>query len=133
MIFDITPVTSPHSTDCGATCLKMLLNYYGIEADLNELIKDCNTGLAGCNAKDILQAGKAHGLHDLAAYKTDAEDLYSDNFPSIVWWKYRHFCVFCGVDENDQVVICNPDRGRYHMSKNLFQSFYSGVSLSAGG
>ena len=29
-------------------------------------------------------------------------------------------------------MICNPDRGRYRMSKSLFEGWYSGVALFIG-
>lgn len=45
---------------------------------------------------------------------------------------YAHFCVFCGLDADGKAVICNPDKGRYRVSKGIFKSFYSGVSLFNG-
>ena len=143
-MFDIKPITSLKPTDCGATCLQMLLAYYDIDVDLDTLIKDCNTGINGCTAGDIMRAGRKYGL-DMKAWKdikgedqapeeasTISVDLFKQDRPSIIWWKYRHFCVLCGLDESGQVVICNPDRGRYRMSKGIFNSFYSGISLTNG-
>jgi len=60
-----------------------------------------------------------------------SEGLRSDR-PSIIWWEYDHWCVLCGLDDEGKVVICNPSRGRYGMSKALFASFFSGVALSNG-
>ena len=130
-MFDVTPVTSIKPTDCGATCLKMLLAYYGTEVDLDKLIIECNTKLSGCTAGDLIRAGKAHGL-DMKAYAMDAEELIRQDRPAIVWWKYGHWCVFCGTDEAGKVAICNPDRGRYRMSAELFTAFYTGISLWNG-
>jgi ABC-type bacteriocin/lantibiotic exporter with double-glycine peptidase domain len=130
-MFDITPITSPIPVDCGPTCLKMLLAYYGTEVDLDTLIKECNTRIAGCSAKDLNRVGRAHGL-DMKAFEMDAEELIRQDRPAIVWWKYDHWCVFCGKDDSGKVVIVNPDRGRYGMSAGIFKSFYSGVSLWNG-
>lgn len=52
--------------------------------------------------------------------------------PAIVWWLFNHWCVFCGLNDQGRVVICNPDRGRYSMSVGMFKSYYSGVSLWNG-
>ena len=38
----------------------------------------------------------------------------------------------CGVDEKGNIVICNPDRGRYRMSKSLFGAWYSGIAIFSG-
>lgn len=130
-MYDIIPITSNRQTDCGATCLKMLLDYYGVEVDIDQLIKECHTGLAGCTARDVLEAGRLHGK-EMHAYKTDLDGILLADRPAIVWWKKKHFCVFCGIDDNGSVVICNPDRGRYRMSKSLFGAWYSGVAIFAG-
>lgn len=130
-MYDVTPITSGRPTDCGATCLKMLLDYYDTEVPLEDLIVDCNTRLIGCTAADVVSAGRLHGL-DMHAYRTDVDGILNVDRPAIIWWKRKHFCVFCGVDEGGSIVICNPDRGRYRMSKSLFRAWYSGVALFNG-
>ena len=142
-MFDVKPITSPKQLDCGPTCLKMLLAYYGIDVDLDTLIKECNVSYAGCTAADIMRAGRKHGL-DMMAWgnkddfnpsgsgETIEVDTIEYDRPAIVWWKYNHFVVFCGLNDDGKVVICNPDRGRYPISKSLFKSFNSGVDITNG-
>lgn len=130
-MYDIAPITSPRPTDCGATCMKMLLNYYETDADLDSLIRECRTTLAGCSGADLLRVGRAYGL-DMMAYQMDAEEVARQDRPAIIWWKYNHWCVCCGTDENGNVIICNPDRGRYRMKPDTFKAFYTGVSLFNG-
>ncbi len=130
-MFDVLPVTSPNPTDCGATCMKMLLAYYGEDVPLDDLIKECNTRIIGCTAKDLLRVGRDHGL-DMKAFKMDPEELVRQDRPSIIWWKYSHFVVLCGQDDEGKVVICNPDLGRYRMSFATFASFYTEICLFNG-
>lgn len=130
-MFDVNPITSPKEVDCGATCLAMLLDYYKKPWNLDELIVECHTRINGCTAKDVLRVGRDHGL-DMTAFETDVDGVVNADRPSIIWWKFNHFCVCCGTDENGQVVICNPDKGRYRMSKGTFASFYSGIALFNG-
>lgn len=131
-MFDIEAITSPKPTDCGATCLKMLLAYYGVDVPLAQLVNDCNTRISGCTAKDILVAGRLHGLNDMIAFKMDADELIRQDRPAIIWWRFNHWVVFDGVDDEGKVVICNPDKGRYRMSKGTFTSFYTDISLWNG-
>ena len=121
-MFDVKPFTSPKPLDCGATCLQMLLDYYGIEADLETLTTECNTDITGCAGRDLLRVGRTYGL-DMHAYKIDAEELVNQDRPAIVWWRGDHFCIMAGRDEDGKVVICNPDKGRYRMSFGTFKSF----------
>lgn len=130
-MFDIVPITSKKPTDCGATCMKMLLAYYGEDVELETLIRECDTGIMGCTAAGMKRCGKKHGL-DMKAYKMDAEDVVKNDRPSIIHWKFNHWCVCCGKDDEGKVVICNPDRGRYRMSFGIFKSFYTGVSITNG-
>lgn len=131
-MFDVIPITSPRPTDCGATCMKMLLEYYDIhDATLEELIEECHTGIIGCTGRDLLRVGRNHGL-DMQAYQMDAEELIRQDRPAIVWWRYQHFVVFCGRSEDGQVVVCNPDLGRYRMPADTFKSFYTDVSFWNG-
>lgn len=130
-MYDITPITSEHPTDCGATCLKMLLSYYDVDVPLDQLIEECHTSIIGCTARDLLEAGRRHG-QELHAYKTDIDGILAVDRPAIVWWKRKHFCIFSGVDLAGNIVIINPDRGRYRMSKSLFKCWYSGVAVFVG-
>lgn len=130
-MYDVRPYTSDKSTDCGATCMKMLLGYYGVEADLNALIRECNTRLIGCSAGDLKRVGNAHGL-DMYTYQMDADEVARQDRPSIIWWKYSHWCVCCGLDDAGNVVICNPDRGRFPLDAGTFAAMYTGVALFNG-
>ena len=130
-MYDVKVVTSAKQVDCGPTCLKMLLDYYGIEVDLDALIQECNTGIVGCTGLDLKRVGNAHGL-DMHAFKTEsAEDMLYTDRPSIVHWKYGHWCIYCGMD-NGKAVIINPDRGKYHMAVDTFAAMYSGTFLTNG-
>ena len=130
-MFDVKAKTSPKELDCGATCLQMLLDFYGIDVGLAELTSDCRTTLAGCTGTDLKRAGEAHGLQ-IKAYKMDAEEVLKMDRPSIIHWKHNHWCICCGTTENGDVVICNPDRGRYPIKRNTFDCYYTGVALFNG-
>lgn len=130
-MYDVTPITSPHETDCGATCLKMLLDYYAVTADLNDLTEGCRTGIFGCKASDIKRVGNAKGL-DIKAFRMDWEELICQDRPAIIWWKHDHFCVFCGMDEKENVIVNNPDTGRYRVPITIFRFLYAGVAMFNG-
>lgn len=138
-MFDVKPVVSLKFTDCGPTCLKMLLDYYGQDVDLDTLIEECHVGVDGCTGTDLMTCGRLHGLDMYACENTDEEGrgvpwkgVTKQDRPSIIWWKRSHFCVCCGEDEAGNVVICNPDRGRYSISKSLFDALYSNKAFFNG-
>lgn len=130
-MFDVEPITSPKPLDCGPTCLKMLLAYYGIDVPLDTLIEECHVGVEGCTGRDLLQAGRLHGL-DMQTYSIDAEELVRQDRPAICSWRYSHWLVFAGRDDDGRVVVCDPDRGRYRMSEGTFASLFSGLADHPG-
>lgn len=131
-MFDVLPVTSQKPTDCGATCLHMLLSYYGQEVPLETLIQECGTRMVGCSGADLLRVGRAHGLDGMVAYQMPAQEVLQQDRPTIIWWRRNHWVVFCGLNEQGEAVICNPDRGRFPLDSGTFASFYTGVSLWNG-
>lgn len=130
-MFDITPVTSAKPLDCGPTCLKMLLAYYGTEVDLDQLTKECGITVTGCTGADLMRVGRAHGL-DMQCFSMDADELVRQDRPGIVFWRHSHFVVFAGRDTDGRVAICNPDRGRYRMTEGTFAAIASGLDEHPG-
>ena len=130
-MYDVSIVTTGHASACGPACLAMLLDYYGHGAPLDELIEECGVRINGCTGADLLRVGRAHGL-DMLAYRMDADELIRQDRPAIIHWRYQHWCVFAGRDENGDVWLCNPSRGRYRIDAGTFKTLYSGVAIYNG-
>lgn len=130
-MFDVNPMTSPRELDCGPTCLKMLLAYYGIDVPLDQLVEECGLDLTGATGADLLRVGRLHGL-DMQAYSMDADELVRQDRPAIVNWKHNHWCVFAGTDDAGRVSVCNPDRGRFRMSFGTFAALATGLEDHPG-
>lgn len=130
-MYDVIPVMSTKSTVCGPVSLKMLLAYYGVDVELDTLIEECGVKVDGCAASDLLRVGRAHGL-DMIAFKMDAEELLRQDRPAIIWWKFQHFMVFCGLNDAGDPVLCNPQRGRYPIDRGTFKALYSEIALFNG-
>jgi ABC-type bacteriocin/lantibiotic exporter with double-glycine peptidase domain len=62
----------------------------------------------------------------------DAEDCLKQDRPAILWWRYQHFVVFCGLNDKDEPVICNPSSGRYAISRETFERAFSEIALFNG-
>lgn len=130
-MFDVIPVTSDKPLDCGPTCLKMLLSYYGIDVSLEQLTKECGITVAGCTGADLLRVGRAHGL-DMQCYSMDADELMRQDRPAIVFWRHNHWIVFAGRGADGKVCICNPDRGKFRMGADTFAAIATGIDTHPG-
>ena len=130
-MYDVKLITSKADMDCGPASLAMLLDYYGTEVPLDDLIEECHVRIGGCTGKDLLQVGRAHGL-DMTSWKMDADELIRQDRPGIVWWTYDHWLVMCGMNDKGDVVIANPSRGRYAIDTESFSKLYTGICLFNG-
>lgn len=130
-MYDVKPVTTAHATACGAACMKMLLDYYGVTVSLEDLIQECGTNVTGCTMADLKRVGTAHGLNSYAC-KMDASDLVKQDRPAIIHWKGTHWVVFCGVNGQGEPVICNPSSGRFPLSRGSFDRFFDGFAYFSG-
>lgn len=131
-MYDVKPITTDQPTACGPACLKMLLEYYGVSVPLDTLIQECAVGVAGCSMATLSRVGKAHGLPNLSSWQMEPENMLRQDRPAILWWKYTHFVVFCGLDAQGEPVICNPSMGRYPISREAFARFFCGIALCNG-
>lgn len=130
-MFDVTPVTTGRPFDCGPACMKMMLDYYKIDVELKTLIAECNTKMSGCSLKKLSEVGRAHGI-DPVNFSMDADELFRQDRPAIIWWQYSHYVVFAGMNDKDEPVICNPNRGRYAIDKGTFRAMYTGTTPGMG-
>lgn len=130
-MYDVKLITSKADVDCGPASMAMLLGYYGTDVTLDDLIKERHTSIGGWSGKDLMQVGRAHGL-DMTCFKMDAEELIRQDRPGIVWWTYDHWLVMCGQNDNGDVVIANPGRGRYAIDPESFGKLYTGICLFNG-
>ena len=65
-MFDVTPVTSRREVDCGPTCLKMLLAYYGIDVPLEQLIVECGENVWGCTGTTTISKDTRNVIEQLS-------------------------------------------------------------------
>ncbi len=66
-MFDVKLTTTKHQVACGCACLKMLLDYYGIDVDLDTLIEECGLSVNGCSMTTLMRVARLHGLNDVGA------------------------------------------------------------------
>jgi ATP-binding cassette subfamily B protein len=112
--------------DCGPTCLRMILKYYGISKSLDEVTKACETTREGTNLAFLDRAAIKFGFETLMA-SINFQDLSEINKPSIVHWEGNHFVVVYQISER-QVRVADPALGLVDYSINSFLDKWTGTN-----
>lgn len=118
------------ASDCGATCLTMVLGYYGKHLRVDEVRKVTGFGRDGADAMALLSAGRSFGLRGRGVKAEEIEDLRLLPTASILHWRFNHFVVFDRLLEDGSAEIVDPAAGRRKVSREELGRSFTGVALS---
>ncbi len=106
--------------DCGVSCLKMIIDYFGKKISIESLQHILPLRKDGVSLKDISDVAVSIGLKTMGvkvSYDRLVEEIPT---PCIAFWKQQHFVVIYHASE-DYVWIADPaSRGIYIQSKETF-------------
>ncbi|MDR0886991.1 MAG: NHLP family bacteriocin export ABC transporter peptidase/permease/ATPase, partial [Clostridiales Family XIII bacterium] len=116
------------ATECGAASLGMILGYYGRHESLEKLRIETGVSRDGCNAKNIMRAGRKYGLA-VKGYRKSVESLLELKTPCIIHWNFNHFVVWEGV-KGKHAYINDPAMGRRKLTMEDIEDCFTGVVLT---
>ncbi len=102
------------ATECGAASLTMILGYFGKFMPLEQMRIETGVSRDGCNAKNIMRAGRKFGL-EVHGYRKSIEGLMELPVPCIIHWNFNHFVVWEGR-KGKRYYINDPAIGRRKLS-----------------
>ncbi len=118
-------------TYCGPICLKIILNYFGINVSEDKLVKLCKTDAHGSRAINIVKAANDLGLKGFVKDFCEIKDLRNyvvkKKLPVIVaWFSYddTHYSVVVGLD-NKNIYLVDPEEDHIRQIKlNIFRRLW---------
>lgn len=116
--------------DCGPTCLKMIIKYYGKNYSLHKLRTLCEISKDGVNFLGISQAAEAIGFRTLAI-KASIEKIKKAPLPCIIHWSQNHFVVLYKI-KNSRFYVADPSKDLLDYSENEFLKFWTAYSDERG-
>lgn len=110
-------------SDCGATCLRIILRYYDKKCSLSYLRDLCETTRSGVSMGDLLHAAPKLKLEAVSLLCTT--DWLASNavLPCIVHWKQEHFVVLYKI-KKDVFYISDPAYGKVKLSRKAFENWW---------
>ena len=116
------------ATECGAASLAMILGYFGCFIPLERMRIETGVSRDGCNAKNIMRAGRKFGL-EVHGYRKNLDALFEMPVPCIIHWNFNHFVVWEGRKGN-YCYINDPAMGRRKLTVQDIDDCFTGVVLT---
>ena len=113
--------------ECGAASLGMIMAYHKRWLTLEQLRKDCGVSRDGCNARQLLQAGRSYGM-EANAYRLEADEL-QEVAPAIIHWNFNHFVVYKGK-KGGMHYLNDPAKGKVKVSDEEFGKAFTGIAMT---
>jgi len=118
--------------DCGPTCLKIVLKYYGKNISLQKLRELSNISREGVSVKSIKDAAEKLGFECLGSKLTfDQLKQERELFPCIIHWNQNHFVVLYKITKS-RVYVSDPGIGLINYSHGDFLNHWIGNSKKEG-
>lgn len=120
-------VEQQSSSDCGAACLAMISRYWGKHFPIHVLRERANVGRSGTSLKSLARAAESLGFYARpvrASFNRIAEQAN----PWIAHWQGDHYVVVYRI-KGAQAIIADPAIGRRTLSKQEFQTQWTGYGL----
>lgn len=111
------------SMDCGPTCLRMIVRYYGGNISIQKLRELTQIGKEGVNLLGIVDAAESIGLRTRPikiAYNLLVKEA---KLPSILHWGQNHFVILYKVTSK-KLYIANPNKGLVTCAPSEFKSHW---------
>ena len=112
--------------DCGATCLRMIAQFYGRSYPLQSLREKCYVDREGVSLLGIAEGAENIGMRTLVVkitFDTDSDEdsgLTEVPLPCIVHWEQRHFIVVYKVSQK-YVWVADPAKGKMKLTREVFE------------
>ncbi len=115
------------ASDCGATCLSMIAQYWGKRFSLNFLRELANVGRAGASLKSLAIAAEKLGFHARPVRASLGRVLEQQN-PWIAHWQGDHYVVVY-PKKGKRILIADPGFGKRELTHSEFQASWTGYAL----
>lgn len=118
------------SMQCGASCLAMICDYYGLEISATQLDEKCSGSKAGVSLLGIYNTAKDMGFK-VTCGKATLSSIQVVNFPAILHWNQNHFVVYYGYDKDSgNYKIADPAKGLLRYTQEEMKAHWISSSIN---
>jgi ATP-binding cassette, subfamily B, bacterial len=123
----VVPIQQLSVTECGATCLAMVLAYYGRPIPLEQIREALGVSRDGTSALAVVTGARHFGLQ-ARGVKLELQELEYLPTASILHWEFNHFVVFERFKEGGADIV-DPMLGRRHVGAVELGRAFTGIAI----
>ena len=116
-----------NKNECAVAALLMLLRYYKMDINYNELCSAFSLSEEGCSALHLIEVAKKCQFYAVGI-KIDIQTLVRNNTPCIIYLKSRHYVVYKNR-RKDKVYFNDPSQGKRVLTVSEFEKMFSGIVI----
>ncbi len=116
------------ASDCGVTCLEMVLERRGTPVAIEQLRLLAGTDAVGSSLLGLRKAARASGLQ-ATTWRISRDDFAALPLPAIAFFGGNHFVVLDHWTPEGDVVVLDPARGRLVFSTRQLFRHWNGETL----
>jgi ATP-binding cassette subfamily B protein len=120
----ITYIKQSSATNCGPTCLAMIVKYYGGITSVSEIRNASKLGIEGINLLGLSNAAEMFGFRTLSVELPLSKLIKEAPLPCIVHWNQNHFVVVTPNSTLKKVEVADPAHGIIKYTKDEFCSHW---------
>lgn len=111
---DFPHITQPDTMECGATCLRMIAQYYGKKYSAETMQRICRVSREGISMLSLSEAAEELGFRSVCGRISLERVVEQRPFPCILYWNQEHFVVLYDVKKkrNGELKFCIADPGK---------------------
>ncbi|MET7668332.1 peptidase domain-containing ABC transporter [Micromonospora luteifusca] len=115
------------ATECGPSCLAMVLGGLGRTTRVRELRAQFGVGRDGTSARRIIEVAREHGL-TARGMQVNPDGLATVRLPAIAHWGEDHFTVVEKVGPR-RIQVVDPAMGRRRLTREEFFADFTGMVM----
>jgi len=102
--------------DCGPSCLKMIVQYYGKDIPIGEIRNMCYIKKSGVNMLGLSDAANALGFRSVGARVSVRQLVEVFQSPCILHWNQKHFVVLYKIEKKRNLLSKNSVKYYFHIA-----------------
>ena len=131
---DFPHITQPDTMECGATCLRMIAQYYGKKYSAETMQRLCRITREGVSMLSLSDAAEELGFRSVCGRISLERVVEQRPFPCILYWNQAHFVVLYDVKKKRKgklrFRIADPGKNLLELDEDTVRDAWIGACTS---